>query len=145
MLERQEASGNSPWAHTCWQKTFLGARYTTKRLISTRAILESSSCPVSIGSLFTHQLVGNNPGTTQAKQPASGNPALPTRRSRTWPPGGQHQPQNPLGPTASHQEPVGRGTADEHLGADSVRKPLTLWGGPVLANPAPQSSWPTPE
>ena len=106
MLERQEASGNSPWAHTCWQKTFLGARYTTKRLISTRAILESSSCPVSIGSLFTHQLVGNNPGTTQAKQPASGNPALPTSRSRTWPPGGQHQPQNPLGPTASHQEPA---------------------------------------
>lgn len=51
----------------------------------------------------------------------------------------------PQGPPASHQEPVGRGTADEHLGADSVRKPLTLWGGPVLANPAPQSSWPTPE
>lgn len=87
MLERQEASGNSPWAHTCWQKTFLGARYTTKRLISTRAILESSSCPVSIGSLFTHQLVGNNPG-----QPKPSSLLV------------EIQPYPPEGPEPGHQE-----------------------------------------
>ena len=53
----------------------------------------------------------------------------------------------PQGPPASHQQPVGRGTADEHLGADSVRKPLTLWGeapcSPTLPRRAaglPQSS-----
>ena len=85
----------------------------------------------SIGSLFTRQLVGNNPGTTQAKQPASGNPALPTSRSRTWPPGGQHQPQTHWAPRAESP-----GASPVHRGASAKAGPH-----PILPRPNCQSCW----
>lgn len=76
----------------------LGARHTTKRLISTElwwSLLLSGSIGACSPTSWLATILGQPKPSSRLVEIS-----LPTSRSRTWPPGGQHQPQSHWAPQA---------------------------------------------